>query len=306
MKSKVGSKHLFSIDDLQPDEILSILNEADTLRKAGTLTPSLAGRIAGLCFFQESTRTRVGFDAAMKRLGGETLPAVTQRAVPRAPFEETVEDTVRVVSAYCDVIILRHPDTAIAKKAKSVSLVPVINAGSGTQHHPTQTLIDLFQIRKRLGRLEGLRIGILGDLPTSRATQSLIGALRHWPPIELRLMSPQGRQLTPELLDGFDASAVSTFNHVNPEGLDVLYVAGLPNPEGRAPFASNVRRDLTVDADTLRAMPEHVIVMCPLPRIDEINTAVDGLPNAAYFQQSDDGLWVRMALLQRMLSSKRG
>jgi aspartate carbamoyltransferase catalytic subunit len=298
----VGSiKHLFSVDDLTPDSIVAILDRAESLRTAKGVTPCLPGKIAGLCFFEQSTRTRIGFDAAMNLLGGSTWSIGDPRAVPRTPFTETVEDTVRVVSAYCHVIILRCEETNTAERAMHASVVPVINAGSGTQHHPTQSLIDLFQIQKRLGQLTGLRIGVVGDLPTSRAARSLVKALRHWPPTELRLMSPPGRLLSQEDLDGLDASTISTFDCINPENLDVLYIAGLPNPKGSPPFSSEIRRNLTIAADTLGTMPEHCIVMCPLPRIDEIHTSVDGLANAAYFQQSDDGLWIRMAVLLRTL-----
>lgn len=297
-------KHLFSIDDLSPGDIESIINSAIIIQKSGTDGSIMSGKLAGLCFFQQSIRTRIGFDAAMKRLGGSTLLITEPREVPRAPFGESLEDTIRVASAYCDLIIIRHSDSQAVKNSMQVSVAPVVNAGSGFDHHPTQTLVDLFHIKKHFGQIAGLRIGIVGDLPTSRAARSLVRALRHWPLSELRLMSPSGRLLTKADLVDIDGSRISTYDLLIPDNLDVLYVAGLPNPEGTSGFSSKVRKTLNVSTKTISVMPDHSIVMCPLPRIDEIDLTVDGSPKATYFQQNDDGIWIRMAILQWMLIRK--
>lgn len=297
-------RHLFSIDDLGQNDIESIIDDAAAFQKSGAAGMELAGKLAGLCFFQQSTRTRTGFDAAMKRLGGATLYVTEPREVPRAPFGESLEDTIRVVSAYCDVIIMRHAESEAVEKAMQVSIAPVINGGSGPDHHPTQALLDLFHIRMHFGKLAGLRIGIVGDLPTSRAAKSLVRALRHWPPAELRLMSPLGRMLSKADLNKIDPSTISAYDRLVPDDLDILYVAGLPNPEGGPRFSTGIRESFRVNMDIINVMLEYSIMMCPLPRIDEIDPAVDESPKATFFGQSDNGMWIRMAILRWILRDK--
>lgn len=300
MCMKSNLRHLFSIDEMNPGDIERITDDAAAFQTSSSSHSIMTGKLAGLCFFQQSTRTRIGFDAAMKKLGGSTLSVTEPRVVPRAPTEETIEDTIRVVSAYCDVIIMRHKNTQAVKNAMQVSVAPIINAGSGNDHHPTQTLVDLFHIKKHFGKLSGLRIGFVGDLQTSRAARSLARVLRHWPPAELRLMSPTGRMIEDAELDNINKASISVYDHLKPDNLDVLYVAGLPNPEDGSAFSAKTREALSVNTKILSALPDHCIVMCPLPRIDEIDLAIDGSPKATYFQQSDDGIWVRMAILQWM------
>ena len=295
-------KHIFSIDDFQQTDIEAILNDAAMLEASPHLLPKMQNKLVGLCFFQESTRTRIGFEAACKRLGGDTLNLDGVKGIYRAPVNESVEDTIRVVSGFCDLIIIRHPDTQVLKQAISAAIVPTINAGSGFDHLPVQALIDLYHIQKKFGRIWGLRIGIVGDLLTSRSAKSLIRALRHWPPTELRLMAPAGRQIPESYLADIDQTTITTHEKLVPEGLEILYVAGLPNPEGLPPFSRETRQNLNVCSRHLDTMPDHGIVMCPLPRIDEIALEVDKSPKANFFQQSDGGIWVRMALFNWMLN----
>lgn len=290
-------RHLFSIAELRKEEIEAILDRAALLRRDGVNGSELAGRVVGLCFFQESTRTRVGFDAAVKRLGGSTVIVTETREVRRAPSPESLEDTIRAVSGYCDMLVMRHAETPALQAAMRASVAPVLNAGSGCEHHPTQALLDLFHIKNRFGRLEGLRIGLVGDLCTSRAARSLIQTMRHWPPSELRLMAPPGREMIDEALSCVAKSAVSVYPELIAEDLDVLYVAGMPNPAREPCFSVELRKRFTVYQNTLKTLPGHGIIMCPLPRIDEIAVDVDQSPRATYFEQSDNALWARMAAL---------
>lgn len=290
-------RHFFSIADLRKEEIEGILDRAAQLRSAIPKGTKLAGTVVGLCFFQESTRTRVGFDAAVKRLGGSTVSLTEAREVQRAPGPESLEDTIRAVSGYCDMIVMRHEETRALRAAMRASVAPVINAGSGCEHHPTQALIDLFHIKNRFGQMEGLRIGLVGDLCTSRAARSLLQTMRHWPPAELRLMAPPGREATGEALLHVAKSSVSVYPELIADDLDVLYVAGMPNPESEPCFSREFRTRFTVYQETLETLPTHGIIMCPLPRIDEIAVGVDQSTHATYFEQSDNALWVRMAAL---------
>ncbi|WP_243311186.1 aspartate/ornithine carbamoyltransferase family protein [Fundidesulfovibrio agrisoli] len=290
-------RHFFSIADLRKEEIEDMLDRAARLCSVGPMGTEMAGKVVGLCFFQESTRTRVGFDAAVKRLGGSTVIVTEAREVQRAPSPESLEDTIRAVSGYCDMIVMRHAETPALHAAMRASVAPVINAGCGCEHHPTQALLDLFHIKNRFGRLEGLRIGLVGDLCTSRAARSLLQTMRHWPPAELRLMAPPGREATGEALLHVAKSSVSVYPELIAADLDVLYVAGMPNPESEPCFSLELRKRFTVYRETLEALPSHGIIMCPLPRIDEIAVDVDQSRHATYFEQSDNALWARMAAL---------
>jgi len=296
-----SNKHLFSIKDLSKKEIESILDAAARIKKQGGDSFLPAGYITGLCFFQPSTRTRIGFDAAVKRLGGATWSLNESREVQRAPHGESLEDTIRCISAYSDLLVVRHESSEVFKKLIQVARVPVINAGSGNEHHPTQTLIDLFHIKEKLGCLENLRIGLVGDLQTSRAARSLVQAFKYWCPAEIRMMAPKGRWLTKDEIDGTENTEIKRSSELLCDGLDVLYVAGLPNPKAKPAYSLDLRKALEVNKKKLARLHNDAILMCPLPRIDEIDVSVDQLKQATYFEQSDDGIWVRMAVIKWLI-----
>jgi aspartate carbamoyltransferase catalytic subunit len=300
------SRGLFSIEDLSKEQILGILDRAEELRQSKTYPQSLADKIVGLLFFQPSTRTRIGFHCAALRLGGGVVELTEPKSQPGMGWPESLEDTVRVVSDYCDLLVLRHPNVDTLLQAVEVSSVPIINAGAGQEHHPTQTLIDLFAIRRRFGKIEGLRVGLVGDLASSRGAKSLVRAMRRWPPTELRLVAPEGRQVSDDVLQGFDRSILFESNRLDAAELDVLYVAGLPNVAGTIPYGADLRTRFAVTPEGLEAMPERGVVLCPLPRVDEIAVTVDALPEATYFSQSAEGLFVRAAVLEYALTCVRG
>ena len=300
MDRRSKQRHLFSIDDLPREEIEGILDRADEFRQMPSFPPLLAGRIVGLLFLQPSTRTRIGFHAAALRSGAGVFEVASSRFQADMLHPESIDDTVRVVSAYCDLLVIRHADAEEVRRGMEASAVPVINGGAGREHHPTQALVDLFAIRRHHGQVEGLRIGIVGNLKDSRAARSLAQALSLYDLAELRLMSPVGMALPPEIVARFPTASVIQCSRLRPEDLDVLYVAGLPKVDEEAlPLAE--REAFHVTPDVVRRMPADGIVLCPLPRLDEIDRSVDPEPAARYFTQSADGLFVRMGLLQTML-----
>ncbi len=295
-------RHFVTIDQLGRREILTLLDRAEELEAdPASVRSSHAGRILGLLFFQPSTRTRFGFHAAMARLGGTAIALDHPKFEAAMTRPESLADTARCLSAYCDAIVLRHADAVEFAEGLAASSVPVINGGSGTTDHPTQALIDLFAIRRHFGRLEGLSIGFVGNLKTSRSARSLIRALAHFPPRKLRLLAPAHCQPEPDLLSAVTPPATQEVcENLVLEGLDVLYMAGFPqgvHGDGAAPLRESLRLTATAAA----ALPARALILDALPRIDEIDPAVDAQPQAGYFEQSAHALAVRMAVLERFV-----
>lgn len=294
-------RHLYSLADLGREGILGILDRAAELRDRPIDRARFGGKILGLLFFQSSTRTRFGFHAAMARLGGTAIELDHLKYQQGMTHPESLSDTVRCIAAYCDAIVLRHPDGAAVEEAMRVSTVPIVNGGSGSEHHPTQALIDLYAIRRQLGRLDRLSIGIAGDLATSRSARSLIQALDAFPPTHLRLMIPAGGIPPGFLPAGFPIAPAVTYS-LDLAGLDVIYMAGFPEGTDGS-HAERERAALRLTAQRAQRLDPSAIILDPLPRIDEIEPRVDELPQARYFEQSAGGLEVRAAVLQDVLTS---
>jgi aspartate carbamoyltransferase catalytic subunit len=215
-------------------------------------------------------------------------------------------DAFRSVAGYCDAVVLRHRDEEAFRTILAVSPVPVINGGCGTTHHPTQSLIDLFYIRARLGQLDDLRIGLVGDLASSRAARSLVAALRYFRVRELRLMAPADRQLEPSALGTDLAGCTHFLDSLDLQGLNVLYMTGFPRGIGAHQAPRSLRWKLRLTKKLAQKLPSSALILCPLPRIDEIARDVDDLPQAEYFEQSHCGLFVRMALIERYATFRSG
>ena len=240
----------------------------------------------------------MSFETAMKRLGGDVINMTAQEASSIAKGE-SLADTIRVISKYVDVIVIRHPLEGSARFASEHSEVPVINAGDGAGQHPTQTLLDLYTIMKECGRIEGLKIALMGDLKYSRTVHSLIKALNLFNN-EIYLISPESLRLPEEFLEEVKAKEV-TLDEVIDE-IDVLYVTRIqkerfPDEEEYRKVAGSYR----ITAETLKRAKEDLIVMHPLPRVDEIDVSVDKTKHAKYFDQAFYGVPVRMAILCEVL-----
>ncbi|MEM0117436.1 MAG: aspartate carbamoyltransferase [Conexivisphaerales archaeon] len=295
-------RDFIAITDFTRSELDYIFEVADSMKshvKTGLQT--LQGKILVTLFFEPSTRTRLSFEAAMLRLGG----GVTGFADPsysRVVTGESLADTVRMADSYGNVILLRHKIEGAAKLAAEIASVPVINAGDGTQHHPTQTLTDLYTIRNEFGRIDGVKIAILGDLKHTRSASSLCLGLTHYRDVKLYLVSPSELKAKEEVKDylrgkGMDFIETDRVEEVIPE-VDVLYVTRLQKERMNDPAEyERVKGSYFVSGRMLGRARESMIVMHHLPRIDEIPLEVDYTPHARYFQQAALGLPVRMALL---------
>jgi aspartate carbamoyltransferase catalytic subunit len=263
-----------------------------------------AGKLLALCFFEPSTRTRMSFDAAMKRLGGDTVDMghVESSSVKKG---ESLADTVRVIEGYADAIVLRHPSEGAARMAAERVDVPLVNAGDGAGQHPSQTLLDLYTMREATG-LDGVTVGILGDLKYGRTVHSLAEALTEFD-ARMHFVSPESLRLPRSVRYDIEASGGEVREHeelapVLPE-LDVLYVTRIQRE--RFPDETEYREvagKYRIDDETLAVARDDLTVMHPLPRVDEIDPAVDATDHARYFQQAHNGVPVRMALLDLLLS----
>ena len=273
----------------------------------GTRGHSLAGRIMATLFYEPSTRTRLSFESAMLRLGGSVLGTEAAHVFSSAMKGETLEDTVRMVCAYADVIVLRHDREGAAAQAAAVADVPVINAGDGPGEHPTQSLLDLFTIQRELGRIEGLHVAICGDLRFGRTARSLARLLALYDGVRLSFVAPDVVQV------GADIRGLLEERHV-PYQLrsrlddviataDVVYQTRVQKERFTVPAEFETARGaIRIDASTMERLPATAIVMHPLPRVDEIDPEVDSDPRAAYFRQAANGVALRMALLELLLA----
>ena len=296
-------RHLISIGDLDREDILYILQKAEGFEEVARgekRLKILEGKILGNLFFEPSTRTRMSFEVAMKRLGGDVLNMTAQEASSIAKGE-TLADTIRVVSGYCDAIVIRHPLEGAARFAAENSTVPVINAGDGAGQHPTQTLLDLYTIKKECGRLDGISIALVGDLKYSRTIHSLIRALTLFE-TTIYLVSPDALALPDDMLEEIEGEVRRVELDDIIGEVDVLYVTRIqkerfPDEEEYRKVAGSYR----ITPETVEGAKEGMIIMHPLPRVDEIDPAVDSTSHAKYFQQAFYGVPVRMAILSEVM-----
>jgi len=300
-------KDIVSIRDFSRDEIEYILDTAqlmEPLTKVGS--DILKRKIIGTLFFEPSTRTRLSFESAIKKLGGSSL-GFAEPMVSSVKKGENLTDTIRVVENYVDAIVLRHPLEGSARFAAEVAIVPIINAGSGTEEHPTQALLDLYTIKRELGRIDGLTIAFLGDLRHGRTVHSLAYGLSQYDDVKLYLSSPSLLKMRREIVDDvskkIDVIETDQLEPLIPK-IDVLYVTRIqkerfPDIEEYEKVAASYE----ITLDTLRAAKRKMILMHPLPRITEIAYEVDFSPHAKYFKEVWYGLVVRMALLALILGA---
>jgi aspartate carbamoyltransferase catalytic subunit len=299
-------RDIISIEDFSREEINYILNISKAMEPlASKGSDMLKGKILATLFFEPSTRTRLSFEAAMLKLGGSTIgfAEVESASVKKG---ENLADTVRTVENYADVIALRHPLDGAAKLAAEFSKVPIINGGSGAEEHPTQALLDLYTIQKEKGKIDGLKVALVGDLRYGRTVHSLAYALSLYN-IELHLISPESLRMRREVLrtiqNKIPVTEGSNLEKVIPQ-IDVLYVTRIQKERFPDPVEyAKVKGVYKIDLKTLSNAKKDLIILHPLPRVDEIAAEVDNTAQARYFQQVWNGIVVRMALLALVLGA---
>jgi len=261
----------------------------------------LRGRVIAMAFFEPSTRTRLSFETATLRLGGGYIgfDAVQATSVAKG---ESFSDTIRMLDAYADAIVVRHSLEGAAKLAAELADSPVINAGDGSKRHPTQAMIDLYTIWKEKRGIDNLTYGVLGDLRYGRAAGSFLRALNIYSPKKVYLIAPESLRPREELLDSLKMSwEFADLSEVLPE-LDVLYVTRIQKERFPDPAEyERVKGSYRIDASLLRDAKSSMIILHPLPRVDEIALDVDNTPHALYFKQAANGIPLRMALLREVV-----
>ncbi len=301
-------RDVISIKDFSLQEINEIFKTAKTMEPlAQKGSNMLRGKILATLFFEPSTRTRLSFESSMHKLGGSSI-GFAEAEIASVKKGENLADTVRTVENYADVIALRHPLEGAARLAAEFSRVPIINAGSGAEEHPTQALLDLYTIKKEKGKIDGLKIALVGDLRYGRTVHSLAYAFSLYD-IELFLVSPETLRMRREVLttikEKISVTEKTSLERIIPV-VDVLYVTRIQKERFPDPVEyAKVKGSYKIDLETLSDAKKSLIIMHPLPRVDEISPEVDNTPYARYFQQVLNGIVVRMALLALIVGYKR-
>lgn len=299
MNSQWLGRDVISIRDLSREEIETVLAEARRIRPH---PDTLRDRVIASLFFEPSTRTQLSFASAAQRLGARMIGFSSGDASSKAKGE-TLADTIRMAEGYSDLIVIRHPLEGSARLAADVAGVPVINAGDGANQHPTQTLLDLFTIERFMTHIDGLTVGLVGDLRYGRTVHSLAQALTRFEDVQLRLISPPGLRLPDVVRHELEGEiGYEEREDLDLEGLDVVYVTRIQKE--RFPDIEEyekVQGAYVITQEIAKQLSPEAIILHPLPRVDEIAPEVDALPQAKYFEQARGGVPVRMALLKLLL-----
>lgn len=302
----MNPQHIVEVSQFDRGFVESLFVSADQLRDLPRPSTLQAGKILATIFYEPSTRTRLSFESAMLRLGGQVISTENAREFSSAIKGETVEDTVMMASGYADAIVIRHFEQGAAARAAAVSPVPILNAGDGPGEHPTQALLDLYTIQHELGRIDNLRIALVGDLRYGRTARSLALLSRLTTGVELIFVSPPQVPMGDDIRAALDTAGIPYRDEPNlakvlPD-VDVVYQTRVQKER----FASEdeyraAKGTYILDRSMYDRLNPNAVVMHPLPRVDEITTEVDTDPRSAYFRQARNGVFVRMALLNLVL-----
>ncbi|NCB70427.1 MAG: aspartate carbamoyltransferase [Clostridia bacterium] len=301
-------RHLTEISDFSVEEISQLISVSrDIMTTPQSYIDSMRGKVMATLFYEPSTRTKFSFEAAMQRLGGSVIGFAGAENTSVAKGE-TLSDTVRMVSAYADLIVMRHYIAGAPMQSAKISEVPVINAGDGGNQHPTQTLTDLVTISREMGRLDNLRIAVAGDLKYGRTVHSLVKAMVRYPGNKFYFVSPEELKMpdyVKELLSEGQYEEVQSLEDVLGDS-DVLYMTRIQKERFEdVREYDRLNGTYILDAEKMKSASENMIVMHPLPRVNEITEEVDSDPRAKYFQQAKYGMYARMALILMLEDMKK-
>jgi len=298
--------NLISIQDLDRDQIDHILETAAKMESVAVKrSKDLDSKIMATLFFEPSTRTRLSFESAMLRLGGSVLGFAEAGVSSAGAKGETLADTIRTVERYADVIVIRHPLDGSARVAAEFASIPIINAGSGAEEHPTQALLDLYSIKKMKGKIDGLTISLCGDLKYGRTVHSLGMGLSHYN-VKIKLVAPPTLRMKPTVVEemkkaGVEITEVDDIKEAV-QNVDVVYMTRIQKerfPDVRE--YDKVKGQFKIGVEEVKLMRDDGIILHPLPRVDELSSDIDNMPQAKYFDQVYNGVILRMAILKMIL-----
>lgn len=299
---------ILSVDQFDREKLAYVFARADEMRDMVSRVHGvdlLKGRVLACLFYEPSTRTSASFIASMERLGGSVIPITQGVQFSSVSKGETLVDTIRTLEQYADLIVLRHPEIGSARLAAEAAGIPIINAGDGAGEHPTQALLDLYTIQKEMGRIDGLKIAMVGDLRFGRTVHSLTKLLLHFD-VSLRFVSPEILRMPLSIMNevrdaGLEARETHDVADVI-ENADVLYVTRVQKERfSDLGQYEEVKDQYIITPDLLQRAKDKMVVMHPLPRVGEITPEVDTDPRAAYFRQMGNGMYIRMALLAAVM-----
>ncbi len=300
------NKSLVSISDFSKEEILRIMELAAEF-EANPNQNLLQGKVVASLFFEPSTRTRLSFETAINRLGGRVV-GFSDSSSSSTSKGETLKDTIIMVSNYADLIVMRHPLEGAARYASEQSSVPVVNAGDGANQHPSQTLLDLYSIRKTQGKFENLKIAMVGDLKYGRTVHSLLMAMSHFNPV-FYFVAPDDLKLPSEYKTFLKKNNIPFSEHADinevVNDVDILYMTRVQKERFSDPIEfERVKNVYVLRNEMLKNTKPNLKILHPLPRVNEIHTNVDSNPKAYYFQQAKNGVYARMAIMAAILGLK--
>ncbi len=297
------NRSLVSINDFTKEEILKIVELAAKF-EANPNQELLKNKVIASLFFEPSTRTRLSFETAINRLGGRVI-GFTDASSSSTTKGETLKDTITMVSNYADLIVMRHPLEGSARYASEQSSVPIVNAGDGANQHPTQTLLDLYSIQKTQGTLENLNIFMVGDLKYGRTVHSLLQAMSHFNPV-FNFISPEELRMPEEYKLWLDSKGIKYYEHSEFTDIlsraDILYMTRVQRERFVDPIEYEKVKNVYILKNSMLAnTKDNLRILHPLPRVNEIHTDVDSNPKAYYFQQAENGVYARMAIMAMIL-----
>lgn len=295
-------RNLISCDQFTKENLKELFDLADVVRaNPEKFMNALNGKVVTTLFFEPSTRTRLSFETAVVRLGGRLVSTENGKTNSSSTKGETLEDTIKVVTGYTDAIIMRHSFNDAAERAAKVATVPVINAGSGKGEHPTQSLLDAYTIRREKGRLDNLKIALLGDLINGRTIHSLIKLFSQYENIEFYALSKENLCLPEKYVKIIEDSGNKYFKCYSfselPKDVDIMYHTRIQAERCDEDLG---KEEFVINKEILDQFSENTLVLHPLPRVDEISADIDDDKRAKYFEQAHNGMWVRMALLLKV------
>ena len=300
------NRSLVSIDDFTSDEVLKILDLAAEFEK-NPVSRLLEGKVIATLFFEPSTRTRLSFESAINRLGGKIV-GFSEAGATSLAKGESLHDTIKMVSSYSDLIVMRHPIEGSARYASEIASVPVINAGDGANQHPTQTMLDLYSIRKTQGTLNNLNVFMVGDLKYGRTVHSLMMAMSRWN-TTFNFISPEELKMPEEFKIYLENLGLKYYEHLDFTDIisraDIIYMTRVQKERFSDPIEYEKVKNVYVLKNSMLANTKpNMRILHPLPRVNEIHTDVDSNPKAYYFEQALNGVYTRQAILCSLLGIK--